>query len=166
MAAVQAEPPPQPHPEPRPGKAAKAASSSSTGPAQWIRPGVQAIFADVVAAVAPEVAAVRHRPTKDQVMPLLRSLGDIPAEMWERVPEPPSGYHYRMLTECGASTADTLLDGGAVYSCTPEEYFIEVVNEAISAGLSPASPNWPIAGLQEWGEDVPASTMSQGPALS
>ena len=30
---------------------------------------------------------------------------------------------------------------------------MEVVNEAITAGLTPDHPKWPIAGLQEWGED-------------
>ena len=52
-----------------------------------------------------------------------------------------------------------------MFSLMPEEYFVEIVNAAISRGLSPDSPNWPIAGLQHWGGDAQASTMSNGPSL-
>ncbi len=81
------------------------------------------------------------------------------------MPEPPSGYHYRTLTQVGVEEVETLLDGGSVFSLMSEEYFVELINSATSRGMTPAHEDWPIAGLQHWGADSPASTMSKGPAL-
>ena len=47
-----------------------------------------------------------------------------------------------------------------------EEFFLEILNASVARGMTTQSEDWPIAGLQEWGSDSPASTMSQGPTLS
>ncbi len=62
----------------------------------------------------------------------IRSLDDLPKDLWEIVPEPPSGYHYRTLTQVGVEEVETLLDGGPVFSLMSEECFVELINAATS----------------------------------
>ena len=61
----------------------------------------------------------------------------------------------------GREDVVALLDGGSVFSL-----MVELLNAAISSGMTAQSEDWPVAGLQWWGPDQTASTMSQGPALA
>ena len=60
---------------------------------------------------------------------------------------------------------EALLDGGAVFSLVAEEYLVAMINGAVSNGLSTDSKDWPLAGLQHWGADASATTVSNAPAL-
>ena len=130
----------------------------------WIRPEQCVIFCgDITQQSFPQVSFVDVAASSSNLA--IRSLDDLPKDIWEFVPEPPSGYHYRTLTQVGVEEVETLLDGGSVFSLMSEEYFVELINAATSRGMTPAHEDWPIAGLQHWGADSPASTMSKGPAL-
>ncbi len=130
----------------------------------WVRPECSVIFgSDIAQQSTPQVAFVDVAASSSNSA--IRSLDDLPKDIWEFVPEPPSGYHYRTLTQVGVEEVETLLDGGSVFSLMSEEYFVELINSATSRGMTPAHEDWPIAGLQHWGADSPASTMSKGPAL-
>ena len=53
-----------------------------------------------------------------------------------------------------------------MFSLMSEEYFAEIMNASISKGMTPQSDDWPIAGVQSWGADSSASTLSVGQGLS
>ena len=61
-----------------------------------------------------------------------------PDSIWTRIPEPPPGYHFRTMIEVGdEEPVEALLDGGSVYSLIAEEFLVELINAATSAGLTP-----------------------------
>jgi hypothetical protein len=127
------------------------------GSLKWIRPGVAVIFAGEA---APAIAATGP-PSAQHI----QSLDDLPEDVWQTVPEPPPGYHFRTLVTVGSETIETLLDGGAVFSLISEEFLVFLINAAVSARLTPNSEDWPLAGLQRWGSDSAATTVSNAPAM-
>ena len=91
----------------------------------------------------------------------LRSLADLPKDVWERVQEPPPGYHFRTHAYTPGATWDTLLDGGAAFSLIAEESLVRAINCAIASGSSPEAKDWPLAGMHWWGGDSKASTVAK-----
>ncbi|HIE71147.1 MAG TPA: hypothetical protein EYP98_13775, partial [Planctomycetes bacterium] len=126
---------------------------------KWIRPGVLAIFAG---AQAPSIASTGHQL---QLPHHIKTLDDLPLDVWRLVPEPPPGYHFRTLATIGKEEIEVLLDGGAVFSLLSEEFLVYLINAAVSAQLTPDSEEWPLAGLEHWGADSAATTVSNAPAL-
>ena len=78
----------------------------------------------------------------------LTSLDSLP---WESMTEPPSGYQDRTVVECAGRPAEMLLDTGAAFSFVFEEVIVAILNQAVADGLTSESPEWPLAGLYQWG---------------
>ena len=66
--------------------------------------------------------------SKEPTTGALRTLADLPANVWELVKEPPPGYHFRTHAFTPGVTWDTLLDGGAAFSLIAEESLIHGIN--------------------------------------
>jgi hypothetical protein len=105
------------------------------------------------------IASVASKVT--EVVGELRSLSDLPKDVWELVKEPPPGYHFRTHAYTPGVTWDTLLDGGAAFSLIAEESLVRAINCAVAHGSTPESPDWPLAGMHWWGEDSKASTVAK-----
>ena len=90
----------------------------------------------------------------------IRSLDDLPPDVWERTGKPADGYHFTTVLHAGADAVSTLLDGGAVFSLTWEATLVYIINSAPRQGLTPDSVEWPIAGLYDWGSDSSASSVN------
>ena len=109
----------------------------------WVRPEHCVIFwGDITQQSFPQVAFVDVAASSSNSA--IRSLDDLPKDIWEFVPEPPNGYHYRTLTQVGVEEVETLLDGGSVFSLMSEEYFVELINAATSRGMTPAHETGPL----------------------
>ena len=64
----------------------------------WVRPERCVIFGgDITRQSLPQVAFVDVAASSSNLA--IRSLHDLPKDIWEFVPEPPNGYHYRTLTQ-------------------------------------------------------------------
>ena len=113
---------------------------------------VGAIVAPVTMGAARAVASVGQAPGQ------LTSLDSLP---WERMAEPPSGYQHRTVVECAGRPTEILVDTGAAFSFVFEEVVLAILNQAITDGLTSESPDWPLAGLYEWGYDSPANSAAQ-----
>ncbi len=128
---------------------------SATGQLDWARP-VGGVFFDT-AAPLPDVNVVQGLPAASA----LRDLDGIPAEAWQLVVEPSDGYHYLCESYVYDKGAQTLLDGGAVFSLTWEATVVAIINHAIALGKTPEDEDWPIAGLVHWGRDSSASSAAE-----
>ena len=104
------------------------------------------------------MGAVPATPTSRVAGPL-QTLDGLP---WKRIIEPPPGYQHRTVVECAGRPAEMLMDTGAAFSFVLEEAVVILLNQAIADGYTSDSPQWPLAGLYEWGYDSPANSASQG----
>ena len=126
----------------------------------WIRPpGVHAVFPLGQVAVIANVSPAGSQ--KEPLAGTLTRLSELPSDVWELVAEPPPGYHYRTHAFTPGVTWDTLLDGGAAFSLIAEESLVHGINCAIASGCTPDSKDWPLAGMQWWGADSKANTVSK-----
>ena len=61
------------------------------------------------------------------------------------------GYNYRAEVSVGTVRLTALLDTGAATNAIPEEIVVDLINEALAAGLDPQDSKWPIV-LERWKE--------------
>eukprot|EP00972_Heterocapsa_arctica_P053840 7929159-Heterocapsa_arctica.AAC.1 len=78
---------------------------------------------------------------------------------------PPPGYNFRTVIYVAGKGVETLLDGGAAMSVIIEELLVDIINGALHRGLSPADAAWPLAGLEWWGSDSFACSVSKDAPL-
>ena len=75
------------------------------------------------------------------------------------------GYAFRSRCSTPGISLEMLLDGGAVLALMMEETIVTIINATIARGLTPESEEWPLAGLQQWGHDLVATTVSADGSL-
>jgi len=77
------------------------------------------------------------------------SLSELPSGAWLQVATPSAGYNYRVDVQVLGATYVSLLDTGASTNAVPEELVINLINRAYEQGMTPNSPEWPVA-LEKW----------------
>ena len=79
----------------------------------------------------------------------MRSLQELPSQVWGKVARPPPGYNYRAdVAVCNLKYV-ALLDTGASTNAIPEEVVVAIINNAYALGMKPEDEDWPVQ-LERW----------------
>ena len=117
--------------------------SVSNGRLTWMRPNIAVIFSPNDPLLFPDVSAVSVPGGA-----ALGCLDDLPEDVYDQWASPPEdGYHFTTNLYVGKCELPTLLDGGAVFSLTWEATLVALLNSALSQGMTPENPEWPLAAL-------------------
>ena len=103
----------------------------------------QAVWEAGMRVVVPTIIITRMQGPIDRTREI-RSLQDLPPELWKEVDKPKCGYNFRTEVGVGATRLIALFDSGASTNGVSEEVVIGVVNEALSKGLTPEDEAWPV----------------------
>lgn len=94
----------------------------------------------------------------------MTTLRDLPAEAWDEVKTPASGYNYRAEVAVGHLRLVALLDTRATTNAIAEEVVVDLIDRALAEGLVPKDREWPIR-LERWGNPETVTGVAKNQAL-
>ena len=71
------------------------------------------------------------------------------------------GYIFQTDVEVGGLVVPVMLDTGATTNAVAEELVIEVLNHALTVGLAPGDPKWPVR-LERWAHPELVTGVAKG----
>ena len=71
------------------------------------------------------------------------------------------GYNFQTDVEVGGLVVPVMLDTGATTNAVAEELVIEVLNHALTVGLTPGDPKWPVR-LERWAHPELVTGVAKG----